>query len=381
MNLKYSVSITFLCAFFISFAQETIVINNVRLFNGEAVQENASVLIENGMIKTISSKSMSKPNATLIEGTGKTLMPALTNAHVHAWAPAALNEAAKAGVLNLLDMHGVEMMMPMMKQYKDSTNYANFYAAGSAATAPEGHGTQFGFPAPTLTKPEEAKQFVADRVKAGADHIKIIVEPWKKTLDHATVKALIDEAHNENKVAVVHISHVEDAVKVLNNNADGLVHIWWDSLIPEAQLKQVSKEKTFFVIPTLLTSILATKSIKERTPEAIFLSERELKSEVKRLYDAGATILAGTDPPNVQINYGTDLYKELKLISEAGIPNIDVLKSATSATAKAFGLRDKGTIEEGALANMLLVNGNPVETISDIENIETIWKNGKLVKR
>ena len=56
--------------------------------------------------------------------------------------------------------------------------------------------------------------------------------------------------------------------------------------------------------------------IKQRTPDAVFLSEEELKSEVKRLFDAGIIILAGTDPPNVQINYGTDLYKELKLLSE-----------------------------------------------------------------
>ena len=130
-------------------------------------------------------------------------------------------------------MHGVEQMQDMMRSYQDSTNYASFFAAGAAATAPDGHGTQFGFPSPTLTQPEEAKKFITDRVNAGADFIKIIVEPWKNTLDHEIVKALIDEAHNQNKKVGVHISKVDDAYHVLNNDADGLVHIWWDKPMEE----------------------------------------------------------------------------------------------------------------------------------------------------
>jgi len=121
--------------------------------------------------------------------------------------------------------------------------------------------------------------------------------------------------------------------------------------------------------------------IKQNTPDAMFLSEEELKFEVKRLYDAGLIILAGTDPPNAQINYGTDLYKELKLISEAGLPNIDVLKSATSAVSDAYDLRDRGYLKEGYRADMLLINGNPLEKIEEISAIETIWKFGKEVKQ
>jgi len=130
----------------------------------------------------------------------------------------------------------------------------------------------------------------------------------------------------------------------------------------------------------LLTSIKVLKQIKAGSPDAKFLSEDELKSEVKRLYDAGIPILAGTDPPNAQINYGDDLHKELKLISEAGIPNEDVLKGATSYTAKAFGLDKQGFIKEGYLANMILIDGNPLENIEDISKIEIVWKEGEKVK-
>ncbi len=359
------------------YAQDSFIIKNVRLFDGEKVIENTSVLIENGKISKIA--PVIKENHNSIDGAGKTLIPALTNAHVHAWSPSSLQEAAKAGVINVLDMHGVEQYQGMLKVFKDSTNYANFFVAGAAATMPEGHGTQFGFPTPTLTKPEEAKQFISDRVVAKVDYIKIILEPWKKTLSHETVKALIDEAHKQNMVAVVHISKVDDAYKVLNNNANGLVHLWWDKLLPEDQLQKLSKEKNFFVIPTLLTSIKATVAIKQANPNATFLSEEQMKSEIKRLYDAGIPILAGTDPPNAQINYGTDLYKELILLSESGIPTIDVLKGATSIPIKRFKLGKKGMIKKGYVADLILLDGNPLKEINDISKINTVWKAGKKV--
>ncbi len=373
--------ITFLLILFSStlYAQDSFVINGVRLFDGEKVQEKTSVLVENGVITKVASKIKGKH--AVIDGTGKTLMPAMTNAHVHAWSILSFKEAAKAGVLNLLDMHGVEMMQNMMKQYNDSTHYANYFVAGAAATAPEGHGTQFGFPTPTLTTPEEAKKFVQMRIDGGADFIKIILEPWKNPLPHETVYALIDETHKQDKIAVVHVSKMEDAIKVLHNKADGLVHIWRDKKMPEKAFNELVKNNTFFVIPTLLTGSKGYEAIMKRNPKTVLLTKQEMLAEVKRLYDAGVPILAGTDPPNFQINYGTDLYKEIALLVEAGLPELEALKSATSSIAKAFSLPKQGFIKKGYTANMVLIDGNPLQDIKVISQIHTVWKMGKKVAR
>ncbi|WP_299256845.1 amidohydrolase family protein [uncultured Aquimarina sp.] len=360
-------------------AQESFVIKDVMLFDGEKVTEKISILIENGKISKIA--PIIKKEVTIIDGTGKFIMPGMTNCHVHAWAPNALEQAAQAGVLNLLDMHGVEPYQGMMKSMKDSTNYARFYVAGYAATAPGGHGTQYGFPVPTLTKPEDATKFVEDRVNAEVDHIKIIVEPWKPTLSHETVKAVIDEAHKNNKKAVVHISKVEDAYNVLNNNADGLVHIWTDKPLANDKLKQLSADKDFFVIPTLLTNIEVLKVIKKKSEEEIAIKTEFLFAEIQKLYKAGVPILMGTDPPNANINHGTDLYKELLLVSEAGIPNLEVLKGATSYPADQFKLNKIGYIKEGYIADILLLSKNPLKDIKHIGTIESIWKAGKKVQQ
>ena len=83
-------------------AQDHFIIENVRLFDGETVKENVSVHIENGFIKQVSKRKIKTKKIKRINGEEKTLMPGLTNAHVHVWSQASLQEAAKAGVLNVL---------------------------------------------------------------------------------------------------------------------------------------------------------------------------------------------------------------------------------------------------------------------------------------
>ncbi|OZV70075.1 amidohydrolase family protein [Winogradskyella aurantia] len=359
------------------YAQDHFIIANVKVFDGEAIIEKTSVRIDSGVISEIGASIDTIGTDSIIDGSGKTLMPALSNAHVHAWTPQSLQQAATAGVLNVMDMHGVEPFQLGMRQLKDSTNYARFYVAGYAATAPEGHGTQFGFPVPTLSGPEDAKTFIEARVKANVDHIKIIVEPWKKTLSSETVAAVIKEAHKVKKIAVVHVSRLEDAIDVLTNNADGLVHIWWDNPIEEEQLKSLSKEKTFFVIPTLLTTLKAFESMGEAAQK--FMKKEQLLAEVKKLHQAGVPILAGTDPPNLSINYGTDLYKELQLLRDAGLSPIEVLKAGTSNITRAFSLENTGYVKVGYNADLLLIEGDVTEEISAIENVNTVWKKGAKV--
>jgi imidazolonepropionase-like amidohydrolase len=359
-------------------AQASFVIKDVRVFDGDSVIASTSVKVENGIITKIANVIEFTDDFEIIDGKGQTLLPALANAHVHAWAPQSLEEAAKAGVLNVMDMHGVEPYQMMMRQLKDSTNYARYYVAGYAATAPEGHGTQFGFPVPTLSKPEEAAKFISDRVKADVDYIKIIVEPWKATLDIDTVSELIKEAHKAEKIAVVHVSKLEDALNVISKDADGLVHIWWDKELEIDKIKELSKSKSFFVIPTLLTTLKAFESMGEEANK--FLNKTQLLNQVKALYNADIPILAGTDPPNLGINYGTDLYQELELLHEAGLPILEVLKAGTSAITKAFSLENTGAIKVGYKADLILIDGDPTKDLGDLENSKIIWKAGKRLK-
>lgn len=352
-------------------------INKVDVFDGETLIKDTGVLVIGGKIVKVS-RSVPDFKGEIIDGEGGFLMPGMINAHVHAFMPAPLKEAAQAGVLNLLDMHGVERYQKMMASVNESSLNARYFYAGYAATAPEGHGTQFGFPVPTLTKAEDAEAFVKARKEAGVSYIKIIVEPRAATLNHDIVAAIVKSAQKQDLKAVVHASRLADADSVLSANANGLVHIWRDKPMAEQRLKTLTENKDFFVIPTLITTKFAYDKLSQNSDLELMSFENILK-EVKRLYDAGVPILAGTDPPNFDINFGIDLYKELEFFAQAGLPPLAVLKSATANTATQFGLEGVGFIKPGYHADLILLKASPLTDINNIKSDKKVWKSGRLV--
>ena len=180
-------------------------------------------------------------------------------------------------------------------------------------------------------------------------------------------------------MAVVHVSRLADAINVLSHDADGIVHIWWDKEIKKDQLDKLLEKKTFFVIPTLLTTIKAFDAM--NLDEAKLLTKEKLFAQVKKLFDNSVPILAGTDPPNFGINFGTDLYQELQLLNESGMSTIEVLKAGTSNVADAFGLEDRGYVIAGYRADLILLDGDVTNDIKQMNQIITVWKDGKVVKR
>jgi imidazolonepropionase-like amidohydrolase len=131
-----------------------------------------------------------------------------------------------------------------------------------------------------------------------------------------------------------------------------------------------------YIIPTLITLQRALKLGEQQGWAKNLLTFKNIQEEVMSVYDANIPILAGTDPPNFDINYGNDLLKEIQLLAESGLLPIDALKAATSNIAIEFDIPNLGFIKKGEEANFIIVNGDPTQYISSIENIESIWKNG-----
>jgi imidazolonepropionase-like amidohydrolase len=95
---------------------------------------------------------------------------------------------------------------------------------------------------------------------------------------------------------------------------------------------------------------------------------------VKKMYDAGVPIVAGTDAPA-----GFALHRELELYSVAGIPNVEVLRIATIGAARVLGQQEKtGSIKVGKLADLIIVDGDPAKNMSDIRRVELTMKDGKI---
>ena len=108
------------------------------------------------------------------------------------------------------------------------------------------------------------------------------------------------------------------------------------------------------------------------------LAFRRQQLFVKKFYNAGGLLLAGTDGSL----YGSDLKDELHYLSEAGIPAAAVIKIVTYNNALALGwLNDMGTVEKGKLANLILLKNNPLQNINNLENIEAVFSNGNYYSR
>src|SRR4029453_11500504 len=154
------------------------------------------------------------PGAEVIDGAGATLLPGFIDGHTHSWGDV-LTRAAVFGVTTQLDMFTEPSFAKAARAEQAATGApgrADLYSSGYLATAPGGHGTEYGLPVPTLTRPEEAQAWVDARVAEGSDYIKIILEDGKPygrevpTLDAATLAALVKASHLRKKLAVAHVS-------------------------------------------------------------------------------------------------------------------------------------------------------------------------------
>jgi len=147
------------------------VIRNVRIFDGKKLSSHGDVWVQNGQIKAVGRNIKVPADLKIIDATGDTLLPGLIDSHTHAWGDA-LEDALIFGVTTELDMftdpHYAAKVKKEQADGKD-LNLADLRSAGYLATAPGGHGTEYGIAVPTLTSPSEARAWVDARIAEGSD--------------------------------------------------------------------------------------------------------------------------------------------------------------------------------------------------------------------
>lgn len=388
-----------------------VAITHVRIFDGTHVIPNGTVILQDGKIAAVGEHPATPGNVQeTIDGTGMTLLPGFIDGHTHSWGDV-LERALVFGVTTELDMFTTPAFAQQMRQEQAKTGApgrADLYSAGYLATAPGGHGTEYGMPVPTLTKPEEAQAWVDARVAEGSDYIKIVLEdgsPYGRqipTLDKATLTALVQAAHKRGKLAVVHISTEDAAKEAIEAGADGLVHIFTDRA-PEPGFAELVNKHKAFVTPTLTvvestTGTASGKALPDDPRLAPYLKGDEVANlrqafpahkldfqnalaAVRQLAKAGVPILAGTDAPNPGTAHGASIHRELELLVSAGLSPTAALAAATATPARIFGLQDRGRIAPGLRADLVLVKGDPTTDITATRDIQRIWKAGHEVTR
>ncbi len=391
------------------------------------------VTVDDGVISAI---SPDKPDLDVpfITAEGGTLLPGLTDAHVHTF-DNALEQQLRAGVTSVLDMFmAPELLKAQLRAqslwtvdthsthasdlaksvdaesasdrsdrghpsiasvtvdthqlaayHRTLSTQATLYSAGVLATAPKGHGTEYGIEIPTISSPEQADAFVRERIAEGSAYLKIVYQsdkaPYKRmpSIDQATLHALVDAAHQHGLKAVVHIADQVSAQDAVNAGADGLVHSFFDSPIKPELLRALVEHKVF-VIPTLAVYdaniggtlnqrfsqlVSAARPLTRREQQGFAPLQlnrlmppnllQNLFANVRAMHDAGVVLLAGTDAPNGGTLHGLSLQAEMLALREVGLSTEQALLAATRTPLRQFGITDRGEIAIGQQADLVLL--------------------------
>ncbi len=306
------------------------------------------------------------------------------------------------------------------------------YTAGPVITAPDGHPIGFinalapwwirWYIRPRATSevnsPEEARSSVTELDRAGADFIKLIVDSIpadSPRLRGPVIEAAVDEAHRRGLRAVAHIGTTRDALDAAEAGADAWMHGVYKEHIPEESIRAMAS----YDIPVVVTMVvfesyaLLGQGQREPSPLELETAEADLlaafndvpdsavpdgfadymetlrrerlnwRDNVRRLHQAGVQILVGSDAQS-GVFPGPGLHRELALLVESGLSPAEAIGAATVDAARFLTAEespDFGILAEGKRADLLLVNGNPLDDVAVLSRIRAVIKNGVVLDR
>lgn len=370
---------------------EAIAITNVKVFDGNALTEERTVVIDHGVISEATMAEMT------VDGQHGTLLPGFIDCHVHLSSLANLEQGTQWGVTTMLDMGSQSMAVTDSLRHRHGL--ADIRGAGNVASAPGGLAiTSMGYPASSaVTDPADASRFVADRIADGADYIKVIVEDpeviGSAVLDETTIAALVEAAHQAGLKVIAHVTSVAAFILAADAGVDVLTHAPLDADIDDTQAHSIAT-RDIVSVPTLIAmrtvAGIAEMSTRRRA-SGLDVDYAHARATVSAFHRVGVPIMAGTDAyqgsapsTNVRLQhgevFGKALHEELGLLVEAGLTPVEALRAATVLPADYFGFTDRGVIEPGRRADLLLVEGDPTQDITATGAIRSVWVAGVQVR-
>jgi len=341
---------------------------------------------------------------------GKTVIPGLIDAHIHSLFDASgdpfgsleaesasmitlkaanfMKKTLEAGIVAIRDMGGVDYLeMGLNEAIKSGLSKGpRMQLSGKLITMTGGHGHQFGR---EVDSPHEARKAAREQLKNGVDLIKIMatggvmtegVQPGAPQLTEEEMRAAIIEAHKAERKTATHAQGVEGIKNALRAGIDSIEH----GIFLDDEAIELMVHNDVFLVPTLAAPYwIIDAGVEKGVPEfAVEKSKAVIESHAKsfqKAREAGVKIAMGTDAGTPFNKHGKNKF-EIKMMVENGMKPIEAIKAATMGGAELMELTDKlGSISEGKLADMVVVDGKPDQDIEDIYEVAEVYKEGKRV--
>jgi imidazolonepropionase-like amidohydrolase len=417
--------------------------DNARLIVGDGSPpiENGSFVVENGRITAIGRKGSVKTakGAIGVDLTGKTLMPALINVHVHIGYEGYTSWGAENYTpQNVLDhlqreaFYGTGVTQSVGSSPTDaSIQFQRDQAAGKFPPAsrfffmpgmapPDGgpdailiKGTKALHAIYEVSTPAEARGSVQSMAGKGLKSVKIWVDDRGGTyskLSAAVYTAIIDEAHKHKMLVHAHATTLADQKAVVRAGVDVLLHTVAGQKIDEELISLLKEKKPYwvpliglgdqtevcnddgFVVQSLPTTVVAAirattiarplePSCGPPLPNAT-TREEMLSNNFPKMIAAGARLVLGTDAGiSSGYTFGSAEYHELGRWVQFGLSPSLAITAATSRSAEVMGLTDTGTLAVGKRADFIVLDANPLDDVRNARRIDSVYYRGAKLDR
>ena len=398
-------------------AAQVTVLTHVTVIDGTgaAAQNDITIVMENGRIRDMgpSSKISAPASATVLDLTGKFVVPGIINAHGHV-------EAKRDPQLRQYALYGVTTTTNMgfdpddIAEFKAEQQRGNLRGARILTVKYRFMSAPFK-PGSEYNTPEAGRAKVDEIVARGADFIKVWIDSQNGKLVKLSPEfcaAVMDQARKHGKITMAHVYEYADAKMIVDKGVNILAHNVRDQEIDTdfiATLKRrnvsvistLAREEGMFVYgeaPAWIEEAFFRKGLSPERLEILKTKKREEQAKdpelarnkrafeidkinLKKLSDAGIRIALGTDSGGARDRFfiqGFFEHRQMELMVQAGLTPMQVIQAFSKGASEALGIdKEFGTLAKGKAADLLALEKNPLENIANMRTIQAVYLGGK----